>query len=64
MEENAIDCPRRDETNIYCSCPKTDCSRHGLCCQCILAHKQRPDSPLSKRFPHCLRDLLGEVTPQ
>jgi hypothetical protein len=68
MDEKIIECPIRDDINAYCSCPKTDCPRHGLCCECIIEHKNRLDDPIIKRFPHCLRDLVKEgmsrVTPE
>jgi hypothetical protein len=52
-------CPRREAIEGYCSCPKLDCPRHGLCCECILAHKGRIEDPVLKRLPHCLRDLVA-----
>lgn len=61
MEELTAACPLREKINGYCSCPKEDCPRHGLCCECILAHKGRIDDPMIKRFPHCLRDLAAEA---
>jgi len=62
MGEKSIECPVREDINAYCSCPKPDCPRHGLCCKCIVAHKERTDDPIIKRFPHCLRDLVKEAT--
>jgi hypothetical protein len=61
MERGNTDCPVRDHINTYCSCPKTDCPRHGLCCECIVAHKGRLTEPIIKRFPNCLRDLVQEA---
>ena len=61
MEEVIIKCPVVEKINSYCSCPKVDCPRHGLCCECILAHKDRVDDPLIKRLPHCLRDMVTEA---
>lgn len=61
MEKPEINCPVRDEINTRCSCPKTECDNHGLCCECIQAHKNRIDAPIIKRFPHCLRDLVKEA---
>ena len=61
MAEKGIDCPVRDNINTFCSCPKTDCMNHGLCCECIVAHKNRVDEPIIKRFPNCLRDLVEEA---
>lgn len=60
MDENSVECPIREDINAYCSCPKTDCPRHGLCCACLIEHKNRVDDPVIKRFPHCLRDLVKE----
>jgi len=32
-----------------CPCPKTDCERHLVCCECVLAHKKNGN------LPFCLR---------
>lgn len=24
-----------------CTCPKTTCPRHGKCCECIMAHREK-----------------------
>lgn len=61
MDPKKIDCPVRSEINAYCSCPKTECENHGICCTCITAHMNRTDVPILKRFPHCLRDLVKEA---
>ncbi len=63
METSHVDCPVRVNINAECSCPKTDCPRHGLCCECIAAHKNRVNDPMIKRFPHCLRELVLVVHP-
>lgn len=60
MQNKTSLCPVREEINTYCSCPKSECENHGLCCQCIASHKKRVDQPYEKRFPHCLRDLYQE----
>ncbi|MCF8025699.1 MAG: hypothetical protein K9K82_09445 [Desulfobacteraceae bacterium] len=61
MEPKDINCPMRGQIKSYCSCPKTDCENHGLCCTCIINHKNKADAPVEKRFPHCLRDLVKEA---
>ena len=60
MDEKMVECPNRDRIEAYCSCPKADCSRHGLCCECIVTHKNRIEEALLKRLPSCLRDLVKE----
>lgn len=61
-EKKIVDnCPAREKINTYCSCPKTDCERHGICCECIVAHKERKDAAFHIKFPHCLRDQLTEI---
>ncbi len=47
--------------DTVCSCPKTDCPRHGVCCECILFHREREGEPVVKRLPHCMRFLLHGV---
>ncbi len=61
MENETVNCPNNTKINTYCSCPKTDCPRHGLCCECVHTHKNRVTEPIIKRFPHCLRDLVQEA---
>ena len=61
MDEKTINCPIHEELNAGCSCPKTDCPHHGLCCRCIASHKQKTDVELIKRFPHCLREMVQEA---
>ncbi len=58
MSISTPQCPIHDSLDQRCSCPKTDCPRHGLCCECIVAHKARVEDPLPKRLPHCLRSLI------
>lgn len=57
----SVGCPVQEQINAYCSCPKTDCPRHGQCCECILNHKNRENVKLIVRFPHCLRDLVQKA---
>lgn len=45
---------------ILCTCPKTDCPRHGLCCACVRSHRDREHEPTIKRLPHCLRFLVAD----
>ena len=61
MEKTVIKCPARTGINTYCSHSKTECPRHGLCCECVSAHKNRIMEPMIKRFPHCLKDLVQEA---
>jgi hypothetical protein len=57
----ADDCPVRERIDAFCSCPKTDCPRHGICCECILNHKNRENVKKIVRFPHCLREMVQEA---
>lgn len=61
IEDRGFSCPEQDRINEYCSCPKTDCKNHGICCRCILDHKNRIDVQYQINFPHCLRDLLTKT---
>ncbi len=55
------ECPVRDRINSYCSCPKEDCPRHGICCECLLFHRNRTQDPVLKRLPACLRGMVREA---
>jgi hypothetical protein len=61
MQDGLVQCPRTAQNETRCSCPKTACENHGVCCECIVAHKKREDGDNLKRFPHCLRSLVQEV---
>ena len=37
-----------------CTCPKTECERHGKCCECINHHRKIPLNPVV----FCLRELI------
>jgi hypothetical protein len=54
-------CPDREQINAYCPCPKQECPQHGLCCRCIVSHKNRVQDPVLKRLPACLRDMVREA---
>lgn len=60
-EKQVVKCPVQGKINEYCSCPKTECKNHGICCECVLDHKNRKDVAFHINFPHCLRDQLGRV---
>lgn len=61
MEQIGTTCPNGEKNQDTCTCPKEDCERHGICCECILNHKNRIDDPLLKRLPHCLREMVAEA---
>ena len=54
-------CSAQKIINMTCSCPKTECERHGICCECILAHKEKKEVAFHVKFPHCLRDQLAQI---
>ncbi len=55
------DCPVRDRINEYCSCPKTDCPRHGICYECILNHKNRENVKMIRLGLSCPRSERTRV---
>jgi hypothetical protein len=38
-------CPNKERNEEQCSCISTDCSRHGVCCECIAYHRSRGELP-------------------
>ncbi len=40
-----------------CNCPKTECSNHGKCCQCIMHHRKSEIGSIV----YCLRAKAAEV---
>ena len=59
------------ETNKEnCSCEALDCERHGMCCECILAHSSKDSLPSclrgrikeSQKFRHHITGLVEQTT--
>ena len=50
MSDNFRPCPNRQTNEKNCTCPKTDCANHGICCQCVMNHRSM------KNLPRCLRE--------
>jgi len=48
-------CPNIDRNTEWCTCPSTDCSRKGTCCECIHTHLQNGSLPM------CVRPLAAEL---
>ncbi len=46
MPERKV-CPNRGLNNEFCTCPYTDCERHGVCCECVQYHLPK------KQLPQC-----------
>ena len=43
-----------------CNCPKTECERHGKCCECI-NHHRAPDVVGIQPLVFCLRHLGAQT---
>jgi len=43
------DCDNKKKNEQQCSCPNKDCTRHGVCCECVRYHRD------SGNLPVCLR---------
>ena len=48
-EQKGPGCPRQQENRKRCNCGSTDCSRHGLCCQCVAYHREKGGRPACLR---------------
>ena len=42
-------CPNVESNNANCNCANTDCDNHGICCLCVLSHRNKD------HLPACLR---------
>lgn len=40
-----MDCPNREKNMARCNCTYEPCSRKGVCCECILYHKNIGELP-------------------
>ncbi|MDD4983290.1 MAG: hypothetical protein PHH82_00425 [Candidatus ainarchaeum sp.] len=40
---------KKEENKKNCTCPKKDCVRNGLCCDCVEYHRSQGN------LPNCLR---------
>jgi hypothetical protein len=38
-----------EENKARCTCPYTDCERHGACCKCAAYHRDCGDLPMCFR---------------
>jgi hypothetical protein len=45
-------CPNT-KIEIKCTCPKNDCPRHGICCECVAFHRDT-----KKNAPNCFKGIL------
>lgn len=45
MRNKKDQCPKIALNSHACPCTYPDCSRHGLCCECIKYHRQRNELP-------------------
>jgi len=43
------ECPNRKRNKETCPCPYTDCSRHGICCECMRYHLSKGQKPACMR---------------
>jgi hypothetical protein len=39
-----MDCPNREENLRFCTCT-CQCSKRGMCCQCIASHRRMGEIP-------------------
>lgn len=44
-----MSCPNKEKNKEKCTCGSKDCSRHGVCCECIRFHRDKGG------MPGCLR---------
>ena len=42
---------KKEANKEKCACPNGDCDNHGICCDCVRAHREAGGLPM------CLRDL-------
>jgi hypothetical protein len=46
-----MDCPNKEKNAEKCTCGNTNCGLHGICCECVRAHREGGNLPV------CLREL-------
>ena len=46
-----IKCVNKEKNEQDCPCVKTNCTNHGMCCECVAHHRK------IKTYPACLRDI-------
>jgi len=47
---------KKDENRLDCSCTYTSCSKRGICCECVRAHRDNGE------IPGCFFTAFGEAT--
>jgi hypothetical protein len=45
------ECTKAERNRRKCTCSNTGCERHGICCECIAAHRE------SGSLPSCVREI-------
>ena len=45
-----MECVNRQSNKEKCTCKNTSCKFHGICCECMRAHKS------AGTYPHCFDD--------
>ncbi len=40
-----MECPRREENRLDCTCTYEPCPRKGNCCQCLAYHRRMGELP-------------------
>lgn len=49
-------CPEQKKNLARCSCSYTPCGRKGICCACVVYHRQ------NQQIPGCFFSPVGEKT--
>ena len=50
MDKEFKGCLNRELNSKMCTCPKTECENHDICCRCVANHLNL------KNLPFCFRD--------
>lgn len=38
-------CPNGEKNKMRCTCPHSNCARHGICCECVAYHLPQQQLP-------------------
>ncbi len=44
-----VNCLNKETNKTRCPCPKKDCLRYGICCECVYYHKNCGNKPACLR---------------
>ena len=49
LRRDTMACENKEKNEEKCTCPNKNCERHGVCCECVRAHREAGNLPMCMR---------------